>query len=662
MAADRENSSESGDSRDDGSLRQRLNEFQAIFDAMPDGLLIVDHQTRQFIRANPTVCLMLGYSEDELLRMSVDDIHPKDSLPHVHECFKAQTEGRLPVAEGLPFQRKDGSVFHADVAARPNPISYHGRPCMIAFIRDVSERKRAEEELAKARETAEAASRAKGEFLANMSHEIRTPMTSILGYADLLARPRLSREEQHDYLETIRRNGKLLLALINDVLDLSKIEAGKMTLERTGCSPWRIAQDAVSMMRVRAEEKGLDLDVRGEFPLPKAIRSDPVRLRQILVNLVGNAIKFTESGRVQVMLRLAASPEAAPPMEFVVSDTGIGMTPEQVGELFEPFAQADTSTTRRFGGTGLGLAISRRLARMLGGDIRVESRPGKGSTFAVSIDPGPLERTEMLEAPPTSETRPVEPVGSSLGGTLRGRVLLAEDTPDSQRLIVLTLRNAGLEVDAVDNGRAACQMAGKSVEEENPYDLILMDVEMQDLDGLEATRRLRGDGWQGPVVALTAHAMPGDSRKCLDAGCDEYIAKPADQLELLTVVARHLGQPLESASRASAEPTAKRQTGMLGSDLLSKSQLAELLGAFFGELPDRVDMIRKAFDRRDRDLLEHLTHQLKGSAAIYGFPEIADAAREVNEQAGAGNNWQQSQAAVSELATLCDRAAADFAG
>ncbi len=659
MADDRANSSNSGEPRDEGSLRQRLDELQVIFDGMSDGLLIADIRTRQFLRVNPTVCRMLGYSEDELLKMSVDDIHPAESLPKIRGLFESQVGGLLPVAEYVPFQRKDGSVFHADVGARPNPVEYGGRPCVIGFIRDVTARKQAEEELAKSKETAEAANKAKSEFLANMSHEIRTPMTSILGFADLLATPHLSHEDQRDYLETIHRNGKLLLDLINDVLDLSKIEAGKMTLERTGCSPWRIARDTVSMMRARAEEKGLDLNVRGEFPLPKAIRSDPVRLRQILVNLVGNAIKFTESGHVEVVLRLVAPQGAPPRMEFVVSDTGIGMTPEQMGELFRPFAQADTSTTRRFGGTGLGLAISRRLSRMLGGDIRVESRHGEGSTFSVSIDPGPLEQAEMLELPPTSETRRVEPAGTNLGGALHGRVLLAEDTPDSQRLIALTLQNAGLGVDAVDNGRAACRMAGESVEEEDPYGLILMDVEMQDLDGLEATRRLRGEGWQGPIIALTANAMPGDSRKCLDAGCDEYIAKPAGQLELLTIVARHLGQSL---GRGSTEPTSKRQTGMLGSDLLDEGQRAKLLEAFFAELPDRVEMIRKALERRDRNQLEHLTHQLKGSAAIYGFPEIADAAHEVNELARESDDWQQFQAAVGELVSLCDKAAADFAG
>lgn len=427
---------------------------------------------------------------------------------------------------------------------------------VIAVIKAREEQRHDQEEKAALEElmrATEAANRGKSQFLANASHELRTPLTAILGFADLLADGNLSPQKQREHVQTIRRNGEVLLRVINDILDLSKIEAGKMAIEPADCSPWEIVEDLVSLMQVQAEQKGLRLEADYRFPIPGMIHVDAVRLRQILMNLIGNAIKFTKRGGVQITV--GWTPPADRPsgdsleqtttagtarLEFAVRDTGMGIAPEMLLRLFTPFTQADSSTTRRFGGTGLGLAISRRLAEMLGGKIEVESKLGQGSTFTLSMELVLPPAAPMLHAPPEPAAREVQPAPANPDQALRGRVLLAEDGKDNQRLIGFVLEKAGLEVDMADNGQVACQYAAASTGAGKPYDLILMDMQMPELDGYEATRRLRQDGWQGPIVALTAHVMAEDRRKCLEAGCSDYLTKPIDRGTFLATVTRHL--------------------------------------------------------------------------------------------------------------------------
>ncbi|MCU1675578.1 MAG: Histidine kinase, partial [Frankiales bacterium] len=295
---------------------------------------------------------------------------------------------------------------------------------------------------------AEAANQSKSEFLANMSHEIRTPMTAILGYADLLLAPDQPADQRVDCVRTICRNGEHLLSIINDILDLSKIEAGKLAVERVACSPSRVVAEVAALMRVRAAGKDLALDVGYVFPMPVSILCDPLRLKQILVNLVGNAIKFTERGGVRLAVQCDPRESPSPRMYFEVIDTGIGLTPEQTRKLFQPFSQADGSTSRRFGGTGLGLTISRRLANMLGGDIEIHSTPGQGSRFILAVPVGPLDGVEMVDNVREAMDRPDEDAadGQADALRLRGRILLAEDGPDNQRLITFHLKQAGADV------------------------------------------------------------------------------------------------------------------------------------------------------------------------------------------------------------------------
>jgi PAS domain S-box-containing protein len=403
----------------------------------------------------------------------------------------------------------------------------------IGVSMDITHRKEAEEELRLAKQAAEAANEAKSQFLANMSHEIRTPMTAVLGFTELMIQPDSSPEERHEYLEIVQRSGKGLLQLIDDILDLSKIEAGKVTVESVDCSPRHIVDEVLSLMCVQANEKLLQLEASCHAGVPLAIRTDPIRLRQILVNLVGNAIKFTSSGQVRIDVSLAGG--TRPMLDFAVSDTGIGISPEHQAEIFRPFSQADASLTRRFGGTGLGLAISRRLAKMLGGEITVRSELGKGSTFTLSIDAGTATQLPPVAHDEESNLEPTPAISR-----LHGRVLLVEDTPANQHLIEAILSKAGLEVELAASGEEGCRKALRSAAEDRPFDLILLDMQMPGIDGYEAARRLRQQHWQRPIIALTAHAMAGDREKCMAAGCNDYLAKPITRHGLMETVARHL--------------------------------------------------------------------------------------------------------------------------
>ncbi len=393
-------------------------------------------------------------------------------------------------------------------------------------------------ELEKAMDAAESANQSKSEFLANMSHEIRTPMGAILGYADLLDEADLTPTDHASHVDTIKRNGKHLLEILNDILDLSKIEAGKFSVESTDISLAQIINDVISLLRVRAIGKGIKLDSEYVLPIPSKIKTDPVRLRQILMNLVGNAIKFTEQGGVRILVRFDNRDPENHRVAIEIVDTGIGISEDQIDRLFKPFQQADYSMTRQFGGTGLGLAISKRLAQMLGGDIEVKSTLDEGSSFIVSLKTNTPPDVKMIG----DMTEAFDPSGSDKKPTkskpikISGKILLAEDGPDNQRLISFLLRKAGLDVDVAGNGKIALDMALDALRNNVPYDLILMDMQMPEMDGYTATYQLRESGYDRPIVALTAHAMAGDKEKCLNAGCDDYTTKPVKKQELLDMI------------------------------------------------------------------------------------------------------------------------------
>ncbi len=499
--------------------REVLDEFfrhsPALF-----GILGLDGR---FLRVNPGWEHALGYTSKELLTLAPTELAGADDTETIQALSATLRSSGRPGVE-IRLRHRSGEYRWFSWST----TSVDGTTYVVA--QDITERRR-EESLRQAKEAAEAANRAKSEFLANMSHEIRTPMTAILAFTDLLLENQARRggdPESIDHLGTIKRNSELLLGIINDILDLSKIEAEKVEIQSVPCSPGQLAAEVARLMRVQAESKGLSIEVKLLTPIPATFHTDPVRLRQVLINLVGNAVKFTRQGGVKILVGIEREEGAEPALRFDVVDTGIGISPEALPDLFQAFQRVNPARSGEFGGTGLGLAISRRLAEKLGGTIGVRSTTGTGSTFSVTIP------VRILT--PGSETSWIEPSSpsgaddasrpSADSATLSCRILLAEDNPDNRRAIALRLTQAGADMTLAENGQEAVDLALAAYETGRPFDLILMDMQMPILDGYEATRLLRSGGYQAPIIALTAHAMAEDQAECLRLGCDAFISKP----------------------------------------------------------------------------------------------------------------------------------------
>ncbi len=472
--------------------------------------------------------------------------------------------------------------------------------------------------LGKEREKALDSSHAKSAFLANMSHEIRTPLTAIIGFGESILNSNLSTDERMQANRAIVRNGRHLMHVINEILDISKIESGRLSIEKLPTNIFDLIKDIESVARLQAEGKGLLFNIHYNFPLPETINSDPLRLKQILLNLTNNAIKFTDRGWVEIQVNYEKNCNQ---FRFSVSDTGIGLSSEQIGMLFTPFTQADSSTTRKYGGTGLGLHISKLLVENLGGTMTVDSSPGLGSRFEFTIDSDTQDGDAFVDQVPMSANVAEQPLASALAPQLEGNILLAEDSPDNQELISFFVRKTGASITIAENGLIALHQA---LEQE--FDLILMDMQMPVMDGLSVTKQLREKGYKNPIVALTANASSEDVRNCLEAGCDGFLSKPVDWQQFYQT----LGKYLKSTQRvAEIIPV----TSAL---LENEPELTDVVSKFLQSLPERLEIVADAYEKQDWNTLGRTLHKLKGSGGNIGYPQLTELATKMEVEVNNG--------------------------
>jgi two-component system, sensor histidine kinase and response regulator len=504
------------------ALKESENKFRVLAEKSLVGVYIV--QDWKFKYVNPRFAEMFGYSVEEMIfKMGPKDIAPADDLEKIADCVQNKLNGSL--CSEIRGITKKGDLINIQVFG--SMTAYESSPAVVGTALDITERKHIEEDLMMAKDAAEAAARAKSEFLANMSHEIRTPMNAVIGMTSLILETDLSLE-QKEYLETIKNSGHALLSIINDILDFSRIERGKIDLE---CHPFTLSfciEEALNLISPLALEKGLKLHYVPEGDIPETIAGDKSRICQVLVNLLSNAVKFTQEGEIEVKAKAFRLADDNYEIEFSVKDTGIGISQETLGRLFQPFSQADASTSRKYGGTGLGLAISKRLVELMGGRIWVESGEGRGSAFYFTI-------VAKRSTNPPNKALPVLTHIDEPEQTRERSILLAEDNTVNQRMAILMLKKLGYNADKVANGTEVLLAL-----ESKFYDLILMDVQMPEMDGLQATREIRRR-WPsgGPkIVALTAHAIAGDREKCLEAGMDDYLCKPINLDDLKVTLER----------------------------------------------------------------------------------------------------------------------------
>ena len=619
---------------------------EKILESLPVGVVIIGPD-KIIRRVNSTALTMMGYqSPDEIVGR---ECHCSLCPAQRDACPIWDLGMTVDNAERVLIDRNRNEI---PILKTVIPVTLNEEDVLLETFVDISDRKQAERALHVAKEEAEAANRTKSYFLASMSHELRTPLTGILGFTDLLLTATPDEQQRREYLETIRSSGQHLLELINDILDLSKIEATRLVVERTPCTPHGILNGVVSLMRVQALAKNLDLHFRWASSVPCQITTDGYRLRQILLNLVGNAIKFTQRGSVEIVARIIPSAEQSR-FQVDVIDTGIGIPEEKLECIFDPFVQADNSTTRQFEGTGLGLAISARLAKALGGNVTVTSELGVGSTFTVTVEAGNLETVSLLTSPvadgiQAGEEQPTAPNALSLRP---GHVLLAEDGHVNRKLISTILERAGLHVTAVENGELAVELAAA-----DDFELILMDMQMPVLNGYDATERLRSQGVTTPIIALTAHAMEGDREKCLAAGCSDYLSKPIAIDALIAAVAKVLGTVDRSDARECSPrtPSSPLPHPLVSSLPIEEPEFCEIVREFVTFLNDLLVDMRQAVKEEDMERLAELSHTLKGSAGTAGFPVFTEPARQLEKLARQGR-LQDARPAIEALTELARR-------
>ena len=581
---------------------------RGALNTLAEGLILTDKKGR-VVLANDAFAEWAGKTPEKLFGR---DAYKFD---WIHDESTAQANGldddgkpKLPWNDAMKFERPQAGWLmklieakgeRLTLVANSSPIlgpdgKYRG---VLTSFENVTELEEHKVELSKARVAADEANQAKSEFLAKMSHEIRTPMNAILGYTEVLRNDFDSNVENRiRHLETIQYSGEHLLSLINDILDLSKVESGQMDLELRRCPTAGILSHVVSVLSIKSSERGITLDFEGDGKVPESIVTDEVRIKQTLINLVGNAIKFTHEGGVKIVARMVSGP--LPMLQIDIVDTGIGMSPEQLQKIFDPFSQADSSITRKYGGTGLGLAICKQLVEKMGGTIKVTSVPNEGSTFSIQIPTGPLEGVDLIELDSKQQVQLATRKTEVNIGFAETRILVVDDGDANRELVGLLLRRAGATIDFAQNGQLALDCCAAT-----EYDLVLMDMQMPVMDGLTATRELQKMGYPSPVVALTANAMHEDKVSCQEAGCAGFLTKPINSQRLYEKIAELLPDKVvdltevneaERARKQQAEQQ-KQQTAPTGAEYVSLADSKTVVLPITGELTEDEKQILGQF-------------------------------------------------------------------
>ena len=636
-------------------LREQRDFNDTVVEAAGNVIVILDTSGR-IVKFNRAAEEMTGFSRKELIGQPIWDwVIPEEQKPGVQNVFDQLMQGNTGIAGRYinDWMVSDGSRRTLDWR-NTIILDEHGTAThLVALGYDITERIRIEDELRQlnvnlearvdertheltlASNQADAANQAKSNFLSNMSHEIRSPLAAIIGFSESLATDDFNEQERKKISSTIVRNGKHLLQVINDILDLSKIEAGQLEVELINVSIFMLLGEVDSLVGMNARDKGLEFKFNYDFPLPESIVTDPTYLKQILINLCSNAIKFTHEGRIDIDVSCDSDFRQ---LQIVVSDSGIGMTAEEASRVFDPFSQADSSITRKYGGTGLGLSISNKLAKALNGSLTCESRKDQGSRFTVTVANQDENEVVIINRLEDVSLYYDEKSTQAVIKPLAGSILLVEDSPDNQQLISMFIHKTGAQITIAENGKQAIEKA-----QAGEFDLILMDMQMPVMDGLEAMRQLRASGYKRPIVSLTANVMLSDRQKCEAAGADDYLVKPIELHKFYHVLNTYLSEDISKASDGKNSDLKKA--------MQDSPQYKALVAGFLAKLPQLLDELSSALVDENWDELQAKSHDLKGMGGALGYPEITEKAGLINTLVKQ-KNYDQLADAGAELEKL----------